>query len=36
VKTFWRQFLFAKLRRRQLLDEVSASLDALAYHIADR
>jgi uncharacterized protein YndB with AHSA1/START domain len=33
-KTFWRQFLFARQRRRQLLAEVPASLDALAYHLA--
>jgi uncharacterized protein YndB with AHSA1/START domain len=33
-KTFWRQLLFAKLRRRQLGGEVPASLDALAYHLA--
>jgi hypothetical protein len=32
-KTFWRQFLFAKQRRRQLRDEVPASLRALAYHL---
>jgi uncharacterized protein YndB with AHSA1/START domain len=36
VKTFWRQLLFAKLRRSQLTDEVPVSLGALAYHIADR
>ena len=33
-KTFWRQLLFAKQRRRQLKSEVPASLDALAYHLA--
>jgi uncharacterized protein YndB with AHSA1/START domain len=33
-KTFWRQFLFAKQRRRQLEREVPASLDAMAYHLA--
>jgi uncharacterized protein YndB with AHSA1/START domain len=33
-RSFWRQFLFAKLRRRQLESEVPASLDALAYHLA--
>jgi hypothetical protein len=33
-KTFWRQLLFAKLRRRQLATEVPASLDALAYYLA--
>jgi Polyketide cyclase / dehydrase and lipid transport len=33
-KTFWRQLLFAKLRRRQLESEVPSSLDALAYHLA--
>jgi uncharacterized protein YndB with AHSA1/START domain len=33
-ETFWRRFLFAKLRRRQLVDEVSTSLHALAYHLA--
>jgi uncharacterized protein YndB with AHSA1/START domain len=33
-KTFWRQLLFAKLRRRQLRDEAPASLNALAYHLA--
>ena len=35
-KTFWRRFLFAKLRRKQLADEVPASLAALAYHVAPR
>jgi uncharacterized protein YndB with AHSA1/START domain len=34
VKTFWRQALFARLRRAQLTAEVLASLDALAYHAA--
>ena len=34
VKTFWRRLLFAKLRRRQLPNEVAASLHALAYHLA--
>jgi uncharacterized protein YndB with AHSA1/START domain len=33
-KTFWRRFLFAKLRRRQLQSEAPASLHALAYHLA--
>jgi uncharacterized protein YndB with AHSA1/START domain len=32
--TFWRQFLFAKQRHRQLRNEVPASLGALAYHLA--
>lgn len=36
VMTFWRQFLFAKVRRPQLADEVPASLDALADHLAAR
>ena len=36
VMTFWRQFLFAKVRRPQLADEVPASLDALADHLAGR
>jgi uncharacterized protein YndB with AHSA1/START domain len=36
VKTFWRQALFARLRRAQLTGEVLASLDALAYHAASR
>src|SRR5207302_11207093 len=35
-ETFWRRFLFAKLRHKQLPDEVRASLDALAYHLAPR
>jgi uncharacterized protein YndB with AHSA1/START domain len=34
VATFWRQLLFAKLRRRQLVEEVASSLDALAYRVA--
>ena len=34
--TFWRRFLFAKLRRSQLTEEVPASLAALAYHLAPR
>jgi uncharacterized protein YndB with AHSA1/START domain len=34
VRTFWRRFLFAKLRRKQLPNEVAASLDSLAYHLA--
>jgi hypothetical protein len=35
-ETFWRRFLFAKLRRKQLVDEVATSLAALAYHLAPR
>jgi len=35
-ETFWRRILFAKIRRRQLIDEVSASLHALAYHLGAR
>jgi hypothetical protein len=34
-KTFWRQLLVARIRRKQLQLETSASLDALAYHLAD-
>ena len=34
--TFWRRFLFAKLRRGQLADEVPASLAALGYQLAPR
>lgn len=33
-KTFWRRLLFAKLRRKQLANEVPDSLHALAYHLA--
>ena len=33
-ETFWRRLLFGKIRRRQLADEVPASLHALAYHLA--
>ena len=36
VRTFWRRFLFGRLRRRQLASEVRASLAALAYHSAPR
>ncbi len=32
-KTFWRRFLFARLRRKQLQNEAPASLHALAYHL---
>lgn len=35
-ETFWRQFLFGKIRRRQLTDEVRESLNALGYHLAAR
>lgn len=35
-KTFWRRFLFAKLRRKQLADEVPMSLAALDFHLAPR
>lgn len=35
-KTFWRRLLFARMRRRQLQNEVPASLSALAYHLAPR
>ena len=33
-KTFWRRLVFARLRRKQLQDEVPASLHALAHHLA--
>jgi uncharacterized protein YndB with AHSA1/START domain len=33
-KTFWRQLLFAKMRRKQLQREVPTSLHALAYRLA--
>src|SRR5947209_13410918 len=33
-KTFWRRFLLARLRRKQMAEEVPASLAALAYHLA--
>jgi uncharacterized protein YndB with AHSA1/START domain len=35
-ETFWRRLLFGKIRRRQLADEVPASLHALRYHLAAR
>lgn len=35
-KTFWRRLLFAKLRRKQLVEETAASLAALGYHLAPR
>jgi hypothetical protein len=35
-KTFWRRLLLARIRRRQLRSEASASLHALAYHLAPR
>ena len=35
-ETFWRRFLLARIRRRQLVREVSASLHALRYHLAAR
>jgi hypothetical protein len=33
-KTFWRRFLFAKLRRKQMAGEVPVSLTSLNYHLA--
>ena len=33
-KTFWRRLVFARLRRKQLQNEVPASLHALAHHLA--
>jgi len=35
-KTFWRRLLFARLRRKQLAEEVPASLAALKSHLAAR
>jgi uncharacterized protein YndB with AHSA1/START domain len=33
-ETFWRRLLFARIRRRQLTDEVTTSLHALGYLLA--